>query len=73
MLVSRYGGKIPVYINGCIKDDASLKAALALAPDADGVMISRAAAQKPWIFDGTAADSSIDVMKRGAYTKWEST
>lgn len=51
MLVSRYGGKIPVYINGCIKDGSSLKAALDLAPDADGVMISRAAAQKPWIFD----------------------
>lgn len=51
MLVSRYGGKIPVYINGCIKDGSSLKAALDLAPDAGGVMISRAAAQKPWIFD----------------------
>lgn len=51
MLISRYGEKIPVFINGCIKDGSSLKAALDLAPDADGVMISRAAAQKPWIFD----------------------
>ena len=51
MLISRYGGKIPVYINGCIKDSGTMQRACQLVPDAGGIMISRAAAQKPWIFD----------------------
>jgi len=49
-LAQRYGGKIPVILNGEIKDRASLDAALKIAPSAAGVMIARAAAQKPWIF-----------------------
>lgn len=39
-----------IYINGNVKDEASYNNALKNAPDADGVMISRAAVQKPWIF-----------------------
>ncbi len=49
-LAKRYEGKIPVILNGEIKDRASLDAALKIAPSAAGVMIARAAAQKPWIF-----------------------
>ncbi|MBO4386023.1 MAG: tRNA-dihydrouridine synthase family protein [Treponema sp.] len=51
MLIKRYGGKIPVYINGCITDSSTMQRACQLVPDASGIMISRAAAQKPWIFD----------------------
>ena len=42
--------KMPVYLNGNVKDEASLKNAIASAPDVKGVMISRACVQKPWIF-----------------------
>ena len=41
---------IELYINGNIKDSASLEIALSKCPNAHGVMISRAAVQKPWIF-----------------------
>ena len=49
-LCSRYEGRLQVYLNGGVKDASSLRCALAAAPDVDGVMIARAAAQKPWIF-----------------------
>lgn len=41
---------VPVYLNGNVKDENSLKAALAAAPSVKGVMISRACVEKPWIF-----------------------
>ncbi len=40
---------VPVYLNGNVKDENSLKAALAAAPSVKGVMISRACVEKPWI------------------------
>ena len=49
-LYEHFGGKICVYINGCIKDDKTRDLALKAFPDAGGIMISREAAQKPWIF-----------------------
>ena len=49
-LAERYKGKIPVYLNGNVKDEASYEYALAACPDCSGVMISRAAVTKPWIF-----------------------
>ncbi len=49
-LCLRYGGRLQVYLNGGVKDAGTLQAALAEAPHADGVMIARAAAQKPWLF-----------------------
>ena len=49
-LAERYKGRVPVYLNGNVKDEPSLKNAVAAAPDVDGIMISRAAVQKPWIF-----------------------
>ena len=42
--------RLPVYLNGNVKDSASLKNALTAAPSVTGVMISRACVQKPWIF-----------------------
>ncbi len=41
---------IPVYLNGNVKDKASFDYAAASCPDCAGVMISRAAVIKPWIF-----------------------
>ena len=42
--------KVKVYLNGKVNDWNSFNAALVKAPDVDGVMISTAAVQKPWIF-----------------------
>ncbi len=49
-LIDRYHEQIQIYLNGDIKDVPSAKYALSCAPKADGLMIARAAAQKPWIF-----------------------
>ena len=49
-LAERYKGRVPVYLNGNVKDKASFDYAVASCPDVSGVMISRAAVQKPWIF-----------------------
>ena len=42
--------EIPVVLNGDVKDKASFEEAQKAAPHAAGVMIARAAVQKPWIF-----------------------
>ena len=49
-LAQRYKGRVPVYLNGNVKDKASFDFAVAACPDVSGVMISRAAVTKPWIF-----------------------
>ena len=41
---------VKVYLNGNVKDKASYDYALSKAPRVDGVMISRASIEKPWIF-----------------------
>lgn len=41
---------MPVFVNGEIKSVESAKVALNKVPHASGLMIARAAAQKPWIF-----------------------
>lgn len=41
---------VQVYLNGNVKDKYSYYNAVARAPSVDGVMISRASVQKPWIF-----------------------
>ena len=50
---------LPIYLNGNVKDAASYKNALARCPDVAGVMISRAAVQKPWIFMSLNKDSRV--------------
>lgn len=42
--------EIPVILNGDVKDKTSFEEAEKSAPHASGIMIARAAAQKPWIF-----------------------
>ena len=49
-LAERYKDNVPVYLNGNVKDKASFDFAMAACPDVAGIMISRAAVQKPWIF-----------------------
>ncbi|MGN0729726.1 tRNA-dihydrouridine synthase family protein [Treponema sp.] len=66
----RYKDVAQVYLNGCIKDFESESYALQKCPGADGVMIARAAAEKPWIFrqiqknhEHSAEEISVDRMK----------
>lgn len=49
-LALRYEGRVPIVLNGNVTDKESLTAAMQTAPHAAGVMIARAAVQKPWIF-----------------------
>ena len=49
-LAERYKGRVSIYLNGNVKDKASFDNAITACPDVAGVMISRAAVQKPWIF-----------------------
>ena len=62
-LAKRYGGKIPVILNGEIKDKASYEEAVGIAPSAAGVMIARTAAQKPWIFAQLAGSAGAGVRE----------
>ena len=51
-LSERYSGNgVEVYLNGNIKDYTSADYALQTCPDINGIMISRASVQKPWIFN----------------------
>ena len=65
-LAERYKGRVSVYLNGNVKDKESFDFAVAACPDVAGVMISRAAVQKPWIFlslSGLTRQSiSIDML-----------
>ena len=50
-LCQRYqSAGVEIYLNGNVKDAASAQYALKSAPDVNGIMISRASVQKPWIF-----------------------
>ncbi|MBP3365805.1 MAG: tRNA-dihydrouridine synthase family protein [Treponema sp.] len=49
-LAVHFSGALPVYVNGCIHDAESARAVLNAVPHADGLMIARAAAERPWIF-----------------------
>ncbi|MBQ3671092.1 MAG: tRNA-dihydrouridine synthase family protein [Treponema sp.] len=55
-LLAREFPKIPVILNGDVKDVPSFRGAIKAAPSAHGVMVATAAAQKPWIFR-TLSDS----------------
>ncbi len=49
-LAQKYSGRIPVYLNGAVCDKTTYDGAMQVSPHASGVMIARAAAQKPWLF-----------------------
>ena len=56
-LCERYkGAGVEIYLNGNVKDKASFDYALTACPNIDGVMISRAAVTKPWIFASLTDD-----------------
>ena len=57
-LAQRYP-HIQVVLNGCIGDITSAQYAQSLAPHAQGIMIARAAAQKPWLFAQLAQPNLI--------------
>ncbi|MEE3411401.1 MAG: tRNA-dihydrouridine synthase family protein [Treponema sp.] len=58
---------VEVVYNGNVKDSASAAAAMADCPDCSGLMISRAAVQKPWIFAQLRGDfcGGVDLMQTG--------
>ena len=58
-LAESYKGRVPVYLNGNVKDAASYKNAISRCPDVVGVMISRAAVQMPWIFMSIKKDCRV--------------
>jgi len=65
---------VKVYLNGNVKDFLSYENAVLKSPDVDGVMISRASVQKPWIFAdikqklGNTTDSVEINMEELAYS-----
>ncbi len=59
-LAERYKGRVPVYLNGNVKDAASYKNTISRCPNVAGVMISRAAVQKPWIFKSLAVPEPVE-------------
>ena len=52
---------VSLYLNGNVKDYNSYQNALLKAPSVDGVMISRACVQKPWIFKNLKTGQEIEV------------
>ena len=58
-LAERYKGRVSVYLNGNVKDKPSFENAVAACPDVEGVMISRAAVQKPWIFRELVGEAAL--------------
>lgn len=59
---------VRIILNGDVKDVESAKSAMKASPSADGLMIGRMAAQKPWIFAQIAQsfaceDSDRDVLR----------
>ena len=64
-LKERYKGSgVSVYLNGNVRDENSYKNALIACPDVDGVMISRAAVQKPWIFRQLKACGQQETLQK---------
>lgn len=49
-LKNRYGDSVKVYVNGNVTDKASFDYVRSVCPSVDGIMISRAGVQKPWIY-----------------------
>ncbi len=61
-LCERYKGSgVEIYLNGNVKDRASMENALFEAPDVSGIMISRAAVERPWIFREVSGGDSFNV------------
>lgn len=59
---------VRVILNGDVKDVESARRALQEAPGADGIMIARAACQKPWIFSQIAnALNASDSQNSGTH------
>ncbi len=68
-LAERYKGRVPVYLNGNVKDKASFQNAVARCPDVAGVMISRAAVQRPWIFMSLSGLTRQSLYKKDSRVK----
>lgn len=61
--VKSHSPDVLVVGNGAVKDTESMNRMIHTAPDIDGIMIARAAVQKPWIFAELAANKASDADK----------
>jgi len=57
----RYGDKVQIYVNGNVKDRNSFEAACKACPSVDGVMISRACVERPWIFRQLSGGPEMEI------------
>ncbi len=65
--ISKKNYDVDIILNGNIFDNASMNKYLKIAPEVKGVMIGRAAIQKPWIFAQLKgiAPESVDLLQVG--------
>ncbi|MBQ0167603.1 MAG: tRNA-dihydrouridine synthase family protein [Treponema sp.] len=61
--VKSHAPDVLVVGNGAVKDAESMNRMIKTAPDIDGIMIARAAVQKPWIFAELAGNKASDADK----------
>ena len=63
--IKKSTNNISIVGNGCVSDKKTLSTLYEIVPQLDGVMIGRAAVQKPWIFSelSNCNSSSIDLYK----------
>lgn len=61
-LCERYKGSgVEIYLNGNVKDAETASYALKTCPDINGIMISRASVQKPWIFSEILSEKNKEI------------
>ncbi len=61
-LCERYKGSgVEIYLNGNVKDASTASYALKTCPDINGIMISRASVQKPWIFSEILSEKNKEI------------
>lgn len=69
-LAKRFENKIPVILNGNVKDKASFDFAVKSSPVSSGVMLARISAQKPWIFRELSSSCGLpETSKSGMWEK----
>lgn len=71
-LAERYRSEnVKIILNGNVRDENSCRNAMLQAPDIDGIMISRMAVQKPWIFYQLKKNLEDSSIKPAAFPEGE--
>lgn len=63
-LAKRFENKIPVILNGNVKDKESYDFAIKSSPASSGVMLARISAQKPWIFRELTEYTTVSYIEK---------